>query len=87
MMRGLEEYLEAICRRLLGSEGCTRGGEVVSDVHQSRLSSLDEATLSRCLPASVAAYETIRDFGEIKPYPAEAIQTLTLRDPREDAID
>ncbi len=60
---------------------------MVSNVHQSLLSSLEDATLSGCLPASVAAYETIFDFGEINPYPADAIQILTLLEPRAHGID
>ena len=67
MMRGLEEYLEASCRRLLGSRGNTRAGEVVNEAHHKRLSSLDSATLSKCPLASVAAYATTRDLGEITP--------------------
>jgi hypothetical protein len=35
----------------------------------------------------VAAYETIFDFGEINPYPADAIQILTLLEPRAHGID
>ena len=55
MISGLDENLAATCQTLLGPEGETLGGVLVGDSHQDRLSSLEEATLSKCPPERVAA--------------------------------
>jgi hypothetical protein len=47
MISGLEENRAANWRRLLGLAGETLGGQSVNDVHQARLSALEDATLSK----------------------------------------